>query len=88
MNEVEWLGNMMADAYAGEYASRVALSVAPRADIAIADATCRLILARRVAIDLHCVTNFPQAKKKRENREAQAKRQQRFKPRLQKEFRA
>ena len=41
MSEVEWFGNMMAGVYAGEYANRVALGVAPMADIAIADATAR-----------------------------------------------
>ena len=53
MNEMEWSGNMMAGAFAAEYADRIKLDVGPRADIAIADSTTRLVLARLVAIELH-----------------------------------
>ena len=66
MDEIEWFGNVMADSYAGEYVGRVVLGVGPRAEIAVIDATRRLILARRVAIYVRYVAHFPQDKKERE----------------------
>ena len=51
MDPKQWFGNMVADAYASEFASRFVIPAKPRADGAVADATARLVISGIVAIE-------------------------------------